>query len=367
MNAVWDRIPFIRHSDVPESLVNLALFFSGLLVVLSSRNRYQEQVISSLFRSAGRGKVRLEDLAERKVAHIFCLTDLERGLPLLFRNDYCLHLVADKATGQHACRVSSQGKMDLARVVTGSAAFPGAFTPSPLKLDDGCGAGLSNWTIVSDGGVYNNLATNWFLQDFGLSEVIWPIEAGVSRDVADHIFVVDASAPHRFQRLPLHDEDVSIWGEFKGLLRVVGVINSSNVAHRQMVLDIVDDTAETPSAVHRLAVGTPVTDTVQRHRKSGCADIRNRADQVLADLLEVHHQEEWDRLAVISGSMKTGLGKVKAPVAQSLLIHGYYSMAAALHIHLGRSAQLPRLRFLDGDNRVLSPLRDEPGPSGGDA
>lgn len=356
VNALWDRIDFIGHADVPESEIGVVLLTGGFLYVLSVRNLLQERVISALFKTPGKTEATLEDLATRKVAHVFCLTDLEYGLPLLFRNDKCLRLIADDETGEPACQVSQQRSMALARVVTGSAAFPGAFAPFLLRLSrDPSVQRRDRWIVASDGGVYNNLASNWLLQDMGLSEVAWPdtwpAETDVKRDSADHVFVVDASARRGFRRIRVKaEEGVSIWTEAKAFFRVTGVINSSNVAHRQLLLDLADAIEEPASAVHRLDVAVPATSVAQRYSDADSAQVQCRAAAVLKALLGLRTQENWNRLADVSGSVKTGLGKIELPMARSLLIHGYYSMAATRYIHLGRCAPLPTLRFLGGDD-----------------
>jgi predicted acylesterase/phospholipase RssA len=358
VNRLWDHVDVIRESRAPESLVMLLLLSAGSLVAFSVRTLVQEQVLSALFRKPSGTESTLADLQGRRMSHIFCLTDLEEGVPLLFRNDRCLHLVSDKRTGERHCQVSQQHGLGLARVVTGSAAFPGAFAPAPLQLNDGLGQGLANWTVVADGGVYNNLATDWLLQGAGLSEVDWPdewpAETGVVRDLADHVFVVDASAPPNARRIGVNtDGPFALWKEFTSLFRIAAIINASNVAHRQHLLDLADSHDGSP-AVHRLPISEPATAAAEKYSSSSDPRISARASVALQTLLSLSSQREWDDLAAQAGSVRTTLGKLSHSDTRALMWHGYHSMATALRVHFGHAAAAPAL-----------PALHEPLPRGG--
>jgi len=93
-----------------------------------------------------RRPVVLDSLGFGRTAHVFCSTDLMNACPHFFVAWRGGHTLA-RAGWQRATNVN------LATAVRASAALPGAFPPR-----------IHSGTALTDGGVWNNLATQWFTE-----------------------------------------------------------------------------------------------------------------------------------------------------------------------------------------------------------
>ncbi len=141
----------------------------GLLFLL--RGTLIEYLLSRAYFSASstNGRVAPSLECRRSTAHVFSATDLGRGAPV--------HFVAWER-GHVYCPAHGwglAGHIKLATAVRASAAFPGAFPPRlvrsrRLQMSGGSHLGwpteTAPWALyVVDGGVWSNLATDWFGPD----------------------------------------------------------------------------------------------------------------------------------------------------------------------------------------------------------
>lgn len=126
--------------------------------------------------------------------HIICATEMQSGIHAFFSDSFIYSYSFGLSTEIH--------NVPLSFAVQASAALPGAFAPRrlqtlPLRMRDAGGmtmtsAGQDVSMILMDGGVYDNMADQWFI---GMSNrrTRWPAELAEKLPDVDDILIANAS------------------------------------------------------------------------------------------------------------------------------------------------------------------------------
>jgi predicted acylesterase/phospholipase RssA len=211
------------------------------------RGKLVERLIRArCFPSPERFGPHLEDLSTSTVEHVFCATDLVMGRPVYFstrKKGLVFRRTADPPPGAPPRTRKPQAKLDeldlsrlgctycagtidLAAVVRASAGFPGI--PPRRTVWTDLGAKDSQFITVtpstgflSDGGIWNNLATQPFEDGF-----LW------GQNPAWVVVVADASAPLRTLAAPGRLQVPGL-AEFSALKRQVDIQNTNTVGPRR--------------------------------------------------------------------------------------------------------------------------------------
>lgn len=318
-----------------------------LLSALSSRGLLQEAKYASLLGAvaglnAGPFKLRLyvRDWGARSrgdgpgVMHVLVATDLLSGEPVYFSNQF----VHCQPYGW-----STPEEILTKEALYSSAAFPAVFPPkrlrlSRLKFQNGEMPGpLPRIVRLADGGVYNNLGTNWFEvlqeQSQALPPMLWPfgeLKVNAPRIEVRNVIVVNASAPsRRVQRL----------GPFT-LARIMSVLYDNTVRPRVQEMQGQDRPL--------INIQESPIELVEDLTQVG-GDVGRRAE-ALATKLEGKTKEFWSDFTRDTAGTKTKLSRAGRRTAARLMLHGYLLSLVLLHVRFG--ARLPgRIRgeeyFLD--------------------
>jgi predicted acylesterase/phospholipase RssA len=338
-------------SQVPWKAVILIALATLLVTALLSRGLFQQamykSVLSAVAASSGvpvkaglyvRDWGKAPEGGEPRVMHVLVATDLLSGEPMYFSSRF-VH-----------CRPygwSPPEGIKTAEALYSSAAFPAVFPPKKLKLSrlnfqNGEMQGeLPRVVRLVDGGVYNNLGTDWFdvLQENSRASQssLWAFgELNVTAPTIEkkNLIVVNAGAPsRRVQKL----------GPFPfNVARIMSVLYDNTVHPRVKALRGEDlpliDIAESPiQLAGRLG---------EEERNGG----RRAEALALIERLNGRTPEFWDDFKSDTAGTKTKLSRAGRRTAARLMLHGYLSGLALLHVKFG--AALPeRIR---GEEYFLS-------------
>jgi predicted acylesterase/phospholipase RssA len=317
----------------------------GVLVVAGlwlSRGQLQEALYRSLLGAlpGGRSRKRLTDFRESPTTHVIVATDLVTGSPVYFSREF----VCCPSYGW-----GTPGRTLTASAVYASAAFPVVF---PVRRFGRRRFGLQNGMIpppyprrlkLNDGGVYNNLGTDWFdeidaqsrssLWSFGNLPLQTPLTPVTRR------LVVNAGAASRgVRRVP----------PFLALSRTMSVLYDNTVRPRLQTMrdramntlaaPLVIDISESPyNIARRLSdIDVDAYPDGERERAELC---RDRAIEV-ADQLVGRGEPYWIEFARQTSSTPTKLTRAGLESGARMMLHGYLSTVVALHIVHG--AELPK-------------------------
>jgi len=393
--------------DWPTNLpwYGLLIGIAALFSLLTARGMLLNQLLAHrFFRPHGRPS-RVSGLATT-VEHVFCATDLNSGAPFFV------------VTAEGGKLVSSLGSVPagdfkLTDAVRASAAFPIGFPPKRLSLKrfglvwkdrivgiepgyvsmfqrrpeqrnrleralEALRAIVPHAVFLSDGGVWNNLATDWMLRrSHGPSP-----RAGL---------VVDASAP--LASAPLHHLHLPGVAEMAAMARSMSILYSNTVDPRVQGLESVaagvlrrrkpeDDPAETDAerAHGVLPVVMRITEgrgqLLNRYRRilraaglSVSDDLLpggkrlKQIDQVWSRFWEEHRRKRKPGQAgirLMSSGVGTTLGRLDSDIAVWLMAHGYLNAMTCLHVYcdypFGTLTGIDRFtRLLDDEPRGYSP------------
>ena len=342
-------------SQVPWLPVGLMGAVAALVVVgLLSRGLLQEakyQSVVSAVAASSRGSVKpglyvrewgaASGDVELGVMHVLVATDLLSGEPMYFSSQF-VH-----------CRPygwSRPEQIRTAEALYSSAAFPAVFPPKRLKLSrlnfqNGEMSGdLPRVVRLVDGGVYNNLGTDWFdvLDDQlrAAHPLLWPFgELKIDPPRIKNVIVVNASAPSRSVRRlgPLT------------LARIMSVLYDNTVRPR----------------VHTLRGGNrPLIDIDESPSQLAERLSRETGDQgdrakALVERLKGRTDQFWADFRADTAGTKTKLSRAGRRTGARLMLHGYLSSLVLLHVRFG--AELPKL--IRGEEYFLSLVRRPGAPT----
>jgi predicted acylesterase/phospholipase RssA len=271
------------------------------------------------------------DAINSGVDHVICSADLQTAEAVFFAGRFL-----------HSYRLGwgRPGDLRLARAVQSSAALPGAFHPRRLGT---AGLGFERPAAVrrmllADGGVYDNMATEWPVR---LAERVGEgTPPSPAPHVCDELIVVNSSAAQGVR--PRRSVDVPLLGELTELLAVKDVLYDQTTAVRRRWLNLRFHVAREPDC--RLPGVAPLAGTTVQIDRSPLAlprqfdrggdDYGRRARAAISHLAVVP-DEEWERDALASRSVKTALSKIPPHTTARLLRHAYALTMANAHVLLG--------------------------------
>ncbi|MEO5825122.1 MAG: patatin-like phospholipase family protein [Gemmatimonadales bacterium] len=296
----------------------------------------RSRICSLAFRTtlfAPGGRTTLLRNIKKRVTHVFCATELRTAQSLYFSGDFVY---------AHAMGVGIPDDIPLHEAVQASANFPGGFPPLRLPASRHQFNGTPDLThpdesvrelVLSDGGVYDNMADQWAL---GFSNRTRLRTAIPDLKAPRQLVVVNASArvpwlPVRFLRIP--------WiGEISGFFRTVGVlyVNTTNV-RRQVIVASYDprhpkDAGKVPGVLIQI---TQSPFQVANSFADECVpEVRARAEAVIA-ALDPATESAWNQIAAQNAAVGTTLFKLGQDVSARLLYHGYMTAMCNLHVIYG--------------------------------
>ena len=307
----------------------------------------------------------LGGINNRSIGHVLCATDLTSGAPFYF---FC---------GQEWSAYSPlygkayMAKFELGKAVRASAALPGVFTPklliprhwkwaesfegSPQKTR------LPELMFLADGGVWNNLGTQYFGRDeereapFKYTKIEATKEISPNNDPGK-LLIVDGSAV----ALPIKGWDmlVPFWGELRVLYRIMGLLYTNSVIPRLKHIKEYErvywrwgDNFDRDWDIPKVCVSINFRDKPQASRISTGLDLpRSEHAEVIVARSKAwsdytdHHIPKivcpsvpgfpvFNELAPLCGSEGTHLSTIKRKEALALLVYGYICTMRAMHIN----------------------------------
>src|SRR6266498_2920976 len=310
----------------------VALFLAGLLltgIVAGQRGRVTARAFAHrLFSPHGR-PTRLDE-ASSTVDHVICAADLHAGENVYFSGRF---------VSSYRYGWGTPGDLPLHLAVQASSALPGPFPArwlrvsrhqfrSPLKETEG-----TRYMVLADGGVYDNMADQWFLGMPNRRERFGDLAEGV--DDIDELIVVTSSGGLRWgkigwlMRFPLI-------GELLSLMRDSSVLyDNGNSVRRELLIERFGRREQTGRGLLGALVHIPRSPLYipGRYEKSQDPGYTARARAML-DLLNPE-RARWERLTDEASGTKTSLTRLGTNQAADLLEHGYVLAMANLHVILG--------------------------------
>ena len=272
-------------------------------------------------------------LPERVPLHVFCATELQQGQQLYATPEFVYTF---------AYGLGVPGDMSLARAVQCSACLPGGFAPRFLPTDQHRfpKADVPKRMVLSDGGVYDNMADQW---ETGRANR--PLGDDGRFPAADELIVVNASAA----ATSLATKTKLLGAELFGLKRPIDVMYDITTKMRRF--ELVEDwnaAARRGEGQQGTLVHIPQSPFVvaERLARIGTPEQQARASAVLP--LIPGSKEEWAATAAASTGVKTTLGKLGADVVARLLLHSYVLAMVNSHVVLGYPLlEFPRLQDME--------------------
>lgn len=194
------------------------------LIAFGQRSRVAERAM----RDVHFGKATVADLGSNReserICHVICATEIQSGLHAFFSDGFVYSYVFGISP--------NVGLVPLAFAVQASAALPGGFAPRRLAssglgfVDAGAAQSVGyrqEPLILMDGGVYDNMADQWFV---GLADrrQRWPAHFAAYLRPVDHLIVANASTGWIWQPLGKLAQRMHSMREASALARVFGVL-----------------------------------------------------------------------------------------------------------------------------------------------
>ncbi|HEY3210237.1 MAG TPA: patatin-like phospholipase family protein [Actinomycetota bacterium] len=341
---------FIPGAGIIQFLIFLAVVLLWAGLVAGRRSWIAARAFrETLFSPRGHPTL-LRDI-EGVTDHIFCTTDLQSAENVYFSRSFVYG---------YRFGVGVPGDLPLHDAVQASACLPGAFParwfrtdrhtfksrtpPDEASSPDGRGSEAPSRMVLTDGGVYDNMADEWALNFVGRARS-WPALTD-GHYQPQELIVVNASAGLGW--VPLKRSLIPGIGELLTLLKVKDVLYDQTTATRRRMMDILARWAARTGEGMRVALvsigRSPFFLSKAFARHDDAAGARARA--VLAALGDTEMQ--WEEDARRNAQEKTSLSKLGTDTAARLLHHAYVLAMANLHVTLDyRLLKVPdRERFL---------------------
>ncbi len=269
------------------------------------------------------------DAMHSTVDHLLCATDLQTSEAVYFssRFVYAYRNGFGDTAGLH-----------VADAAQASAALPGAFPPVSMNATKHGfrKPGALTHFLLSDGGVYDNMGTEWLLR----------MTSGFKADdnrparppnTIDEAVVVNSSASKGVVKRTL--VRVPLIGELVTLLAVKDVLYDQTTAVRRRLLYLRSKVAAKAPQMARdglpcaiVQIGRSPFATAGAYRR-GSSPTATRAREVIEALGDT--EKEWDGIAAANAAVGTTLSKIPAERAAHLLRHAYVLTMAETHVLLG--------------------------------
>lgn len=214
----WPLLPALATVSIVAVLITVLA-----LSAFGRRSRVAERAMRDVhFGTSTVGDLGLKGGGER-VGHVICATEIQSGLHAFFSDAFIYSYVFGISP--------NVGSVSLAFAVQASAALPGGFAPRRLDASElnfvSAGAQPVGYRrqplILMDGGVYDNMADQWFV---GLSarRERWPGQFAAHIKPVDHLIVANASTGWVWQPLGRLAQNLHTVREAAALGRVFGVL-----------------------------------------------------------------------------------------------------------------------------------------------
>ena len=274
----------------PVFLLLLTLLIGWLMLhrPLVAEKAFARTVCRRRDRQARRGSAQLQDM-NTSVRHVFCATEMHSGQHSFLSHDF----VYARGFG-----LGTPGGLSVAAAVQVSANFPGGFPIRMLRagrfrfwvtdrfedvVEHGFGMGRDilmpdedhvraaresrflpirpapSWLMLTDGGVFDNLATDWYLESaarlarfrlglnwgYDIASANWDRASGVSRDPlmltplsdsAQGLFVVNAGVTTPWRARSSVLATLPLIGEILGLSHISGTMYNNHTNERLRIL-----------------------------------------------------------------------------------------------------------------------------------
>lgn len=321
--AGMDRLPFLVLAG--------AVTVTFLALALTSFGRRSEHAEAAMDRVHFQG-ARLSALTSRATTHIMCASELQSGIHAFFTGRFIYSYQYGLSTATDQVR--------LAKAVQASAALPGAFAPrkietagmefrSPVKDHDGAANGTP--MLLMDGGVYDNMADQWFVR-LDARRDSWEPEYRQLIPDADDVLVVNASSGWQWKPFG-KAANRHLSREAKALGSVISLLYNTVGRRRRAHLRTIwawdrQRHRQDPTASHTRGAFVEVNDEPQ---VIAPFELRSRID-------EIEPPAGWSSLVRQSRDYPTVLRRIVEPIASEIMWHAYLVTALRAHRWLGIDA-----------------------------
>jgi predicted acylesterase/phospholipase RssA len=356
MTVIWGLTiaAIVLLSGVARTAVVAALFLV-LGVAFNYRGAIASYAFGHVLFSHGITRTRLQDINPGP-DHVFCATDLLAGEPFYFSRQFLYSYRLGWASPNN-CRLQT--------AVQASAALPGAFPPARLRTSQFTfvrsrpvvGAAPMPAVFLVDGGVYNNLGTDWIegLRQRAGGQL--PTDSELK--MANHLVVVNSSG-QRAVRKSAGSMRLPYLRDLQMISLVTDVLYANTIAPRLHALHDASVRASTTDQASLLKPAVIQIDRSPIQFARGIArmggPMGERANSVIS-LLESttgsDDDEYWRLSAATVAQVKTTLSKVGREPAARIIHHGFVSAMTVLHITFG----WPLIDPVPGDEIALDLLQ----------
>jgi Patatin-like phospholipase len=320
--------------------VTVPLLAGGLVVIVVAlqafelRSKMVERALAARYFAPGGTRTRLADVT-RSVDQIICATELQSALHLYF---------SPRFVYSYRLGVGAPADLSLATAVQCSACLPVAFAARrlPAKRFGFTGGHPApdqpaevGHVVLSDGGVYDNMADDWF---DGLADRLPRLGPCITNPDIDETIVANGSAPPGWSAL--RRVLLAVVAEFATLSRVNNVMYQVTTSVRRSALVTQWEEAALAgkgmqgSLVHIAQSPYRAADAFRHDRRyPGRA---TRAEEVIAALGDDEaSRKRWAAIAASSPLVPTVLRRLGRAVTLQLLEHSYVLAMCNLHVILG--------------------------------
>jgi predicted acylesterase/phospholipase RssA len=305
-------------------VIAAALVLAGLMM---ARGALQEASYSATLASMSGGKsgLKLGELTDSSTTHVFVATDLVSGDPVYFGRDFV------------ACPALGWGTPDglgVATAVYASAAFPFVFPARRLpckkfRFQGGDAAPPFPRALrLTDGGVHNNLGTDWFnelrAQD---RQQVWKfgnVHYPRRFQVAQEQIVVNAGAASSGLK--------RVW-PLLSVRRTMSILYDNTVQPRLELLR--DSRVEESGSTIVLDIAESPFHLAERYLKNCQGAEQQARARTIADKLETRGEAFWLGFARQTSATKTKLTRAGLESGARMIMHGYLSTIVAMHVIRG--------------------------------
>ena len=312
-----------------------------LSVVLAPRPYVVQRAMHEYFRGSGIDDPTLQDLGG-SVMHVICTAEVS-GSNLLYlgpgfahNEDYGSSVVA--------------GGMQVAAAVQASSNLPGAFPIRWLSNErlglSGGRAASKKFLPVTDGGVYDNMGSQWFT---GLSNRIRRLpgngEAGARIAAMLHrpdvVVIANASGLGKTKWSPL--VGIPLIGWVLGLLRIKTILYEQTTASRRTSL--VNDRFDKDDPPGTLVHIASDPDAYVRFQHANNPTPRTTRATRAFDALGA---QNWSQQATANAGVATAFWPLSSTLMSQVIHHAYLQTMLNMHVKLGTPLRLPERPEFDG-------------------
>ena len=317
---VWDMVAEPIEWEMLPALAGLTIIAIILAVAALTLFGRRSDVAQNALAKVHFGDATLGDLSPPTgsggTRHVICASEMQSGIHAFFTDGFVYSYSFGLSTEVR--------KVPLAFAVQASAALPGAFAPrrletKPLKLGhagEENAPGRDGPMILMDGGVYDNMADQWFV---GMSNrrQRWPAELAEKLSDVDDMLIANASTGwtwRSFGGLALRSRELQ---ELTALGRIQSVMyNTIGRRRRAHLLDY--------WRAHRPNEQGTFVEVNDDPTERASADLAERVTAIAPP-------GGWAALVEQTRTYPTVLRRIDQPTAVGILWHAYVMTALSAH------------------------------------